>query len=41
MNHRKFKKGMNIYSDLSYHLFLYFEWRFNHGICVRLVVGVK
>ena len=27
---RKDKKGVNIYSDLSYHLLLYFEWRLHH-----------
>ena len=28
----KIKKVVGIYSDLSYHLLLYFEWRINHDV---------
>ena len=33
MNRKKEKKkGVDIYSDLSYHLLLSFGWRLNHGL---------
>ena len=28
----KDKNSVEFYSDLSYHLFLYFEWRIHHSI---------
>ena len=29
---RKNKKGVDIFSDIYYHLFLSFEWRLNNGL---------
>ena len=32
LQNRKNKKGVDIYSDLSYHLFFSFKWRRNNGV---------
>ena len=32
MNRKKRKKGVNIYSNMSYHLFLSFEYRLNYSL---------